>query len=381
MNIQFPVSKPVLKGNELRYVTEAVESSWISSTGAFVSEFEKQVSDFIGVEEGLSVANGTMALHLACLALGLQPGEEVVVPSLTYIASANAIAYCGAKPVFADCDPYTWNMTPQTLLAALTRRTVGVMAVHLYGLPCDMHGILDICRERGLWVIEDCAESLGASIFGRRTGSFGDAAVFSFYGNKTISTGEGGMLLQRDPKRRAMARLLRGQGMDLKRRYWHPVMGYNYRMTNVAAAIGCGQMEMVNYHLQERRRIAAAYSAAFAPAVERGDIALQHAPDGFASSHWLASCLFTSFDADNASAMVQRELLMQLLLEQEGIETRPFFHCCHTFPMYAAKCRAGLGASEYVSARGINLPTYSGLEESSISSIAGAVMRGLAQCR
>ena len=370
-----------MKGNELRYVTEAVESSWISSTGAFVSEFEQSVSDFIGVEEGLSVANGTMALHLACLALGLKPGEEVVVPSLTYIASANAIAYCGATPVFADCDHDTWNMTPQALLAALTHRTVGVMAVHLYGLPCDMLGILDICKERGLWVIEDCAESLGASIFGRRTGSFGDAAVFSFYGNKTISTGEGGMLLQRDPERQAMARLLRGQGMDLNRRYWHPVMGYNYRMTNVAAAIGCGQMEMVNYHLQERQRIAATYADAFAPAVERGDIVLQHAPEGFASSHWLASCLFASFDANNASAMEQREALMKLLLEQDGIETRPFFHCCHTFPMYAAQCRVGLETSEYLSARGINLPTYSGLEESSIRSIADAVMRGLAQCR
>jgi perosamine synthetase len=373
MSIKYPVSMPVLAGNEARYVAEAVESTWISSTGKFVTDFERKLSDFIGINGGISVCNGTMGLHVACLAMGLKPGDEVVVPALTFIASANSVAYCGATPVFADCDPYTWNMTKDTLAAAVTPRTVGVMAVHLYGLPSPMPEIVEFCRVHDLWLIEDCAESLGASINGKMTGSFGDAAAFSFYGNKTISTGEGGMVLVADAARREYARLLRGQGMDPVRRYWHPVMGYNYRMTNLAAALGCGQMEMVDYHISERRRIAGSYARHLRSLVERGLIAFQAEPDGYCSSCWLSSIVLSCLNADDVTAREQRDKIMRHLTEKNGVETRPFFHCCHALPMYSANVPR-LPICEYLSARGMNLPSYSGLPEEGIREISTAIV-------
>lgn len=376
MSICYPVSKPVLAGNEARYVTEAVESTWISSTGKFVSNFEEKVSGFVGVESGISVSNGTVGLHLACLALGLRAGDEVIMPSLTYIASANSVAYCGATPVFVDCDPHTWSMTKETLAAAVTSRTVGVMAVHLYGLPSPMPEIMDFCRSRGLWLIEDCAESLGASINGKMTGSFGDAAVFSFYGNKTISTGEGGMVLVADAKKRDFARLLRGQGMDPQHRYWHAIIGYNYRMTNVAAAIGCGQMEMADYHLSERRRVAKTYARNLLPLAQDGTIAFQAQPAGYQSSYWLSSIVLSCLDANDDIARAQRERIMQYLAETSGVETRPFFYSCHSLPMYAGGTRL-LPHSEYLSARGINLPSYSGLADEDIEKISIAIIECL----
>ncbi len=372
MSLKYAVSMPVLAGNEIRYATEAMESTWISSTGKFVTEFERKLSEFIGVSGGISVCNGTAGLHLACLALGLKPGDEVVMPALTYIASANSVAYCGAIPVFADCDPQTWNMTKETLSSAVTSRTVGIMAVHLYGLPSPMPEIAEFCHSRGLWLIEDCAESLGASINGKMTGSFGDAAAFSFYGNKTISTGEGGMLLVADTAKREYARLLRGQGMDTARRYWHPIMGYNYRMTNIAAAIGCGQMEMANYHISERRRIAERYAYHLRPLVEEGLIAFQKEPDGYRSSCWLSSIVLSHLNPEDVAALEQREKIMRHLAEKSGVETRPFFHCCHCLPMYSESA-PHLPVSEYLSARGMNLPSYSGLSEEDIKEISTAI--------
>ncbi|MGC0389260.1 DegT/DnrJ/EryC1/StrS family aminotransferase [Bradyrhizobium sp. USDA 241] len=171
MNIRYQVSKPVLCGNEKRYVVDALDSGWISSNGAYLQKFEEAIARTLRVDECLSSSNGTTALHLACLALGLKPGDEVIVPSLTYVASANAVRYCGATPVFADCDPVTWNATAELIEEAWTPRTVGVLAVHLYGMPADIERIARLCRERGAWLLEDCAESLGATVFGRPTGS------------------------------------------------------------------------------------------------------------------------------------------------------------------------------------------------------------------
>ena len=362
--LRFPVSRPVLAGRERDYVCDAIDSEWISSTGPYISKFENAVSDFLGVEEGLSVCNGTVAIHLACMALGLRPGQDVIVPSLTFVASANAVTYCGANPVFADCDPDTWNITRESLEAAWTPNTAGVIAVHLYGLPAPMKEIMELCEERGAWCIEDCAQGFGAKIDGQCVGSFGDASSFSFFGNKIISTGEGGMVFVRDSQKRTFARMLRGQGMDLNRRYWHPIIGYNYRMTNVAAAIGLGQVETADLHLSERRRIAAHYAQALKPLADEGLVSLPIEPAGYHNVHWLYS-----ITVDGGAGV--RDRVGARLRATHGIENRPFFVPMHKLPMYDRG--QSLPHCEYASRAGLNLPTYTGLSSEDLDVICDAV--------
>lgn len=370
MSLKFQVSKPVLAGREREYVLDALDSGWISSTGSYIHRFEEAFSHFLSVDECLTVVNGTAALHLACVTLGLQPGDEVIVPNLTYVATANAVAYCGATPIFADSDPDTWNLTVESVERAWTDRTVGVIAVHLYGLPAPVDSLRTLCDERGAWLIEDCAESLGASIQGTQTGRFGHAASFSFYGNKIISTGEGGMLYVQDSDLRLRARMLRGQGMDLERRYWHPIIGYNYRMTNVAAAIGLGQAEQIQFHLAERQRIADRYMNRLALATDKGILHFQKAPAGYKSAHWLFSVVLDS------GGERRRARIAQMLSETFCIETRPFFVVMRRLPMYSSKNR--LEVSDRLSAHGLNLPTYTGLQDEEIDYISDALLQALA---
>jgi perosamine synthetase len=367
MEIKYQVSKPVLCGNEKLYAVDAIDSGWISSTGTYIGKFEKAVADILEVDECLSTSNGTTALHLACLALGLKPGDEVLVPALTYVASANAIAYCGAIPVLVDCDPITWNCTPEAFEKAWTEKTVGVLAVHLYGLPCNVDTIAELCRKRSAWLIEDCAESLGATIDGKPVGSFGDAATFSFYGNKTISTGEGGMVFLRNPEQRTHARMLRGQGMDLTRRYWHPILGYNYRLTNVAAAIGLGQIEMASFHIGERRRIASRYMDNLQPLVADGLMQLPATVTGYAGTYWLFSAVLSQ------NKMGQRDSVMRTLASAYGIETRPFFVPMNHLPMYLTDRK--FPVTEFLSSNGINFPTYTGLLDTEIDEICEKVIK------
>jgi perosamine synthetase len=363
--IRFQVSKPVLAGRECEYVRDALESGWISSNGSYVGRFEQSVSSFVGVERGMAVSSGTAALHLACLALELGPRQDVIVPTLTYVASANAVCYCGGRPVFADCDPHTWNVTRALIEAAWTPRTVGVVLVHLYGLPAPVEEIAALCRERGAWLIEDCAECFGGTVGGRQVGTFGDAAAFSFFGNKIISTGEGGMVVVHDPRRREHVAMLRDQGMDATRRYWHPMTGYNYRMTNVTAAIGLGQSEMADYHLAERRRIALRYLEKLAPLQESGMLRLPVEPVDTHNVYWLFSVVLT----DGGEG--RRERIRQTLLAAHGIETRPFFVPMHKLPMFRTKRH--FPHSEFLGEHGINLPTYSGLSANDIDEICAAL--------
>jgi perosamine synthetase len=370
--IRYPVAQPVLAGREKEYVIDAVSSGWISSAGRYVELFERRFSEIIGVDECLSMCNGTAALHIACLAMGLEPGTDVIVPSLTYVATANAVAYCGARPVFADSDRYGWNATVESIEAAWTPRTVGVVAVHLYGLPAPVDRIAELCRRRGAWLIEDCAESVGATLSGEPTGTFGDGATFSFYGNKTISTGEGGMVYLRDPQRRRHARMLRGQGMDPNRRYWHPIIGYNYRMTNIAAAIGLGQTEMIDHHVGERRRVASTYMRRLAPLAQTGELLLPIEREGCSASYWLFSAVLASGGAD-------RRARVQDFLQEHGIETRPFFVPMHRLPMYEQRTagRPDLDSADFLGGHGLNFPTYTGLGDKDIDFICDATIEAV----
>lgn len=354
----YPVAEPVLNGNERKYVNDCLESSWISSAGVYIERFEKAFAKFCGVKQAVACANGTVALHAALLGMGLEPGDEVLVPTLTYVATANAVKYCGAQPVFVDSEPTTWNIDPALLEAKITPRTKGIIPVHLYGHPANMDPILEIARRYNLFVLEDAAEAHGAFYKNQVAGSLGDLAVFSFYGNKIITTGEGGMIVSNNEVLAQRLRQIKGQGMDPNRRYWFPMIGYNYRMTNIEAAIGLGQLEQIAWHIERRREIATYYQEFLSGS---SHLTLMPQAPWAKSVFWLSSVLL-----DEALAP-QRDTLMARLLAQ-GIETRPFFYPLHTLPMYYAP-GAIYPIADNLAARGFNLPTSSKLERRDVAYI------------
>jgi perosamine synthetase len=360
-----PVSHPVFAGNEKKYVNECLDDSWISSAGRFIGEFERAFAGFCGAREAVSCNNGTSALHLALQALGVGPGDEVIVPTLTYIATANAVRYCGATPIFVDSEPRTMNIDPERIEARITRRTRGIIPVHLYGHPVNMRPILDIAARRGLFVLEDAAESHGAFYEGEMTGTLGTAATFSFFGNKIITTGEGGMITTSDSDLAARMRLLRGQGMDPQRRYWFPIVGNNFRMTNIEAAIGLAQLEKINYHLEARRKVAGWYNRYLAPLQDRLELPVEEA--WARHSYWIYTVLLKNGgEAERDEAM--RELAAA------GIETRPVFYPMHIMPPYLEP-GASYPVAESCSRRGFHLPTHGLLTEEDVVRIADALAR------
>jgi perosamine synthetase len=356
------VAAPVLDGRETEYVLECLSTSWISSAGRFIAEFETAFAKYCGVRHAIATNNGTTALHVSLVALGLSEGDEVIVPTLTYIATANTVRYCNATPVFVDNDARTFNIDPDEIRARVTPRTKGIIPVHLYGHPADMDPILEIAREYGLFVVEDAAEAVGAAYKGRRTGGLGTCATFSFYGNKIITTGEGGMVTTDDDKLADRLRLLRGQGMDPERRYWFPVIGFNYRMTNIAAAIGLAQLQRVGDHLATRRAIAEGYHRRLAHLSER--IGLPETENWADHAFWMYTIVLKD-DVRKDRDAVMREL------DAAGIETRPMFYPMHVLPPY--RHDGAYPRADYCSARGINLPTHGRLTEQDLDRVAAAL--------
>jgi len=359
--IRIPVYRPDLSGNEYTYVNECLDSGWISSKGKFVSVFEKAFADYLGVEFATGVCNGTTALHLALLALGIGPGDEVIVPTLTYIAAVNAISYTGALPVFVDSLSADWQMDPADIARKITPRTRAIMVVHLYGHPCNMAEISALAKRHGLFVIEDAAEAFGASFDGRLVGGFGDISTFSFYGNKTITTGEGGMVVTNDPTLFDRAKHLKGQGLAEHRQYWHDVIGYNYRMTNICAAIGLAQLERCEDILQRKRKLADLYARNLAAA----PVEIQGESPRARHSYWMVSILVPSLQ--------DRDPLREALAA-EGIETRPVFFPVHTMPMYAGRFQRH-PVAEDIGWRGLNLPSWPGLSEGDVDEICMVIAR------
>ena len=333
---RIPLAVPDLSGNELAYVTDAIRSSWISSTGRYVERFEQEFARLCETQVALSICNGTAALHIALLALGAGPGDEVIVPSLTYIATANAVRYVGAEPVFADVTPTTWCLDPEAVEAAVTPRTRGIIAVHLYGHPADIDALDIVAARHDLWIVEDAAEAHFASYKNRRVGSLARMATFSFYGNKPFTCGEGGALTTDSPELEQKARLLRGQGMDPERRYFFPITGYNYRLTNVACALLCAQLERREALLARRRAIFELYRELLdgVPGLEFQPVAEWAQP-----TPWLFSVL-----VDEREYGKSRDELAEALASA-GIETRPFFIPLHTFHPSQKRRRTGRPSS------------------------------------
>lgn len=360
------VAQPKLSGNERKYVLDCLDTNWISSNGKYIGEFEKTFAEFCGVRHAIATNNGTTALHLALVVLGLQPGDEVIIPTVTYIATANAVRYCGATPVLVDVVEGTMNIDPKDIERALTPRTKGIIPVHLYGHPTEMGPVMDIAKKHGLWVLEDAAEAHGAECDGKRVGSIGDMATFSFFGNKIVTTGEGGMVTTNDDALAEKLRLFRGQGMDPKRRYWFPVIGYNYRMTNIQAAIGLAQMETVDVALADRDRLATWYNEALAPLADR--IVLPAQAPWARQVFWMYNIFLRDGDEHRRDAVMQA-------MDREGVETRPVFYPMHVMPPY-------LEATSYPVAdvwaqRGINLPTHQDLTREDVASVARALTQAL----
>lgn len=351
---------PLLDGREAKYVAECLATSWISSNGRFIAAFEAAVASFLGVDHAVATCNGTAALHLALAAMGIGPGDEVLVPTLTYVASANAVTYCGATPVFVDCEADSFNLDPAALEAKITPRTRAIMPVHLFGHPVDMDPVIAIARAHGLMVIEDAAEAIGARYKGRPVGALGDCAALSFYGNKIITTGEGGMVLTGDGALAERLRLLRGQGMDPARRFWFEVIGYNYRMTNIAAAIGLAQMERADAHLAARRRIAEGYAERLPALAPR--ISLAPSRVWAKDVHWMVVVML--------SQALDRDQVIDAMAA-DGIETRPVFHPMHMMPPYAES--GAYPNAERLSAAGLCLPTHAGLSEADLDRVCASL--------
>jgi len=354
MNYRIPVAEPEIGEEELQNVIEAVKSGWVSSKGPFIGEFERSFSSYINVRHGVATSNGTTALHLALAALEIGKGDKVLVPSLTFIAAANAITYTGANPVFVDSHPEYWCMDPSKIEEKIDSQTKAVIVVHLYGHPCDMDEIMRIAEDHGLHVIEDCAEAHGAEYKGRKVGSFGIIGCFSFYGNKIITTGEGGMCLTNNEELANKMRILRDHGMTPDKKYWHEIIGFNYRMTNLQAALGVAQLKKIDLLIDKKRRIAIGYKnllqdlPAVTPAPEM---------PWAKNVHWLYSVLVKSAFRDK---IIDH-------LDSESIETSSFFYPIHTLPPY--KGSLTLPVAEVISAMGLNLPSGCRLSENQIQEV------------
>lgn len=338
-----PVAQPDLGGNELKYVTDAVLSTWISSAGKYIDEFENGFAKFCECKYGVATSNGTVAIHLALLAVGIEPGDEVIVPDFTFAATANAVLHANAKPVIVDIDPITWCIDPIEIEKAITSKTKAIIPVHVYGQPCDMDSIMAIAKKYNLKVIEDCAEAHGAKYKGKVVGSFGDVSCYSFFGNKILTTGEGGMCVTNSEEVNDMMRVLRDHGMNKQKKYWHDIVGYNYRMTNLQAALGCAQLERIGELINQRNAVEQKYRSVLN---EFSFIRWQENVSDREKVTWLVSAWLPNGGRDRLFEE----------LKKNQIDVRPFFYPMSEMPLYKPYVFSATN-SQKISKLGFNLPT------------------------
>lgn len=357
--IKYPISKPLLFEEERDYLIEAFNSSWISSKGKYISKFESEFAEYIGTQYGVAVSNGTTALHLALEVLNIGEGDEVIVPDLTFAATINAVLHAGAIPVIVDVNLEDWCISVEAIKEAITDKTKAIIPVHIYGQPCDMKGIMDLAIKNNLYVIEDCAEAHGAIFENAKVGTFGHVSCFSFFANKIITTGEGGICLTNDEGIAGRLRILRDHGMDPNKKYSHEVVGYNYRMTNLQAAIGLGQLHKINQFLLKRHEIENKYIEYLNSSKY---IQIQKKSKGKVC--WLVSILLNGVD--------KIELIE--LLKKKGIEIRSFFIPLSQMSIYKGFCKSSKN-SLIISESGINLPTYIDISNEAIEYISNSILK------
>lgn len=354
------VSSPILSGNELLYVKDCIKTNWIAS-GKYLSLFEKKFAKFCQTSYSASCSNGTAALHLALLSLGVGKNDEVIVPDLTYVSTANAVCYTGAKPVFVDVDRDTWTIDPEKIEEKITKKTKAIIPVHLFGHPADMDAINKIAKKYNIFVIEDACQAHGSTYKNKKTGSLSDIGCFSFSGAKVITSGEGGMVVSNNKK-------LIEKTIDIKtnytskiRNFYHSEIGHNYRFTNIQAAIGLAQLEDVEQNLKKKIKNAKLYNELL------GNIDIIQLPaekKWAKNTYWLYSIVLKKINL--------RDKLIHYL-DKKNIETRPFFYSLHNLPMYLAKEK--FPVSEYLSENGISLPSGAGLTQKEIEYIASEIRK------
>lgn len=365
-----PVCEPMLAGNELKYVTEAVSTGWISSSGKYVNEFEEQFAKYCECKYGIAVCNGTIALHLALIGLGIGKGDEVILPTFTMIASAFAVCYTGAKPVFVDADKDSWNIDVKRIEEKITPRTKVIMPVHIFGKMCDMDAICALAKKYNLYVLEDAAEAHGATYHDRKAGSFSDMAAFSFFANKNITTGEGGMVVTNSKKLYDRARYFKNAcfPIDGPRNYQHADIGYNYRMSNVVAAIGLAQVEKVDDYRNMRIRNHQLYEMHLA---DVHGIILQSKPaEGCVDVCWMNTIII-----DPAKYGHSKDELIAHLKEHE-IDTRLLFTGMHkqkAMVDYGCDCSGEYRVCEWLTENGFYLPSGSNLTEGQIKYVCDVI--------
>jgi perosamine synthetase len=359
---------PDLEGNEAKYLAECISTGWVSSIGKFVERFESEFASFCTQPFAATVNSGTAAIHLALRVLNVGPGSEVILPALTFASTANCVLYQGATPVFADCSEDCWNLDPEQLEALINERTAAIMPVHLYGLPCEMDAIMAIAARHGIPVVEDCAEAHGAEYRGARVGSFGKIGCFSFYGNKIITTGEGGMCVTEDAALDERLRYLRDHGMNKERRYWHDDVGYNYRMTNLQAAVGCAQLERIDQFIERKRWIAEQYRTRL-----RDSGLLLPGDSGHSRTvYWLYTAILPGgFDETRRDELID-------VLGHAGIDSRPFFYPLPDMPPYKRYGRE-VPHARSIASRGITLPSFHAMTERNVDRITAPILDWLRQ--
>ena len=364
-----PVCEPTLTDNELKYVTDCIKTNWISSSGKYIKLFEDKFSEFCGTKYGVCCCNGTAALHLAIESLGIGKGDEVIIPTFTMIAAANAVIYSGAKPVLIDSEEETWNINPSLIEEKITKRTRAIMVMHTYGHPCDMNPILKIAKKHDLKVIEDAAEAHGAEYKGKMVGSLSDVAAFSFYANKIITTGEGGMVITNDEKIADKTRLLKDHAFT-KPRFLHEQLGFNYRMTNIQAAIGVAQMEHVNKLVEARRNNAKHYNKLLK---DIEGVTLPPEKEWAKNVYWMYGILI-----EKEFGLTKDDVMKKL--HEKGIDTRSFFVPIHKQPVYMVDderfpdLNGSYPVAEKLYEKGLYLPSSSSLTEDQIEEIVGKIV-------
>lgn len=366
---QFMVSQPDIGEQEISNVVECITTGWISSQGRFIGMFENAFSEYLGGGHCLAVSNGTVALQLALTTLGIGAGDEVIVPDFTFGASINAIIHAGATPVLADVDAETWTLDLKDVQKRLTPKTKAIMPVHIYGQPAHMDEIMKIAADNGLLVIEDCAEALGATYKNKRVGLHGDATCFSFFANKSITTGEGGMVVFKDPAAAAKSRVLRDHGMNPAKKYWHDFVGFNFRMTNMQAAIGVAQMGRIDELLKRKKLLFTAYDSYFSQAA---GVSLLPKNDWSENSYWLYTLMLMGYDDSVRDRLIAG-------LGFRGIDARPGFYPMHQMKPYLGYARGDYPVASHLSSKSISLPSSFGLSSDEIIHIATTFLDELAK--
>jgi perosamine synthetase len=358
-----PISQPSITQLEIDYVTDAVKSTWVSSLGKYIDRFEAEFADFCESRYAVSVSNGTVAIQLALTAHGIGEGDEVIMPNLSFIATANAVLHCNATPVFADIDEFNLCIDPKSIEALITSRTKAIMPVHLYGHPAQMDVILEIANKHGLWVIEDAAEAHGAKIHGKRVGSWGHCATFSFYGNKNLTTGEGGMITTDDEDFYNRCKYLRDHAMSKEKRYWHTAAGFNFRLTNIQAALGCAQLERIDDFMKKRQVIFDWYTKYLG---KIDGVNLNNTEKWAENAYWLICLENKNWNWDT------REKFM-IELKKRGVDSRPFFYPMSQMPYL--KDVNNTPVTDRVYQQGINLPTYYDLKEEQVKFVCDVIIQ------